>query len=345
MVGNVPYLGFFDVNEARDFADELRVEGYDADVRGAAAYSSLGWSTIDPILSTMLGGGDEGVGGLANVVLHESVHATFYVPGQSPLNESVAEFLGDRFAVAYLGETFGEHSNALRAYLDGARERDRHAAAFHAAHVALAKLYASPKRREQNLAETATILRRLRAETEFSAPDHERDAFGLRGLQRRPKPELDELYEACDRKTSRVLASLRELGPASFSKPHEQDLSRVLAPLVRRAHAARLARRGGVAPPSPPAVENTSRTTRTAREARKFASFARRGLRLGRRAALAADRRRGASHPRPRDGARVAARDGPTGRQASMRSRNRNRNEQGDRDGHAKETQHHRHHG
>ena len=118
IVGSVPYLGWFDEAEARDFADDLRSQGYDVDLRGAQAYSTLGWFD-DPILSTMLGSGDEAVGDLANVVLHESVHATYYLPGQSPLNESVADFLGDRLATAYLRERTGENSDELRAYLEG----------------------------------------------------------------------------------------------------------------------------------------------------------------------------------------------------------------------------------
>ena len=181
-------------------------------------------------------------------MLHESVHATFYVPGQSALNESVAEFLGDHLAVA---NTSGSRRSARTrtscvAYLDGARERDRHAAAFHAAHDALAKLYDSPKSLEQKLAEKATILRRLSAETEFSRP-----------ITNATLARLRVVYNGRQGGARRALRSVRPQDVArprvaqgarsgdSFSKPHEQDLSRVLAPLVRRAHAARLARRGG----------------------------------------------------------------------------------------------------
>ena len=233
VVGSVPYLGYFEKDDASALAKDLSVEGYDVDIRGASAYSTLGWFD-DPILSTMLGGGDEAVGDLANVVLHESVHTTFYVPGQSALNESVADFLGNRLAAAYLREKVGEDSTELRAYLEAARERDRHAAAFHAAHVELAALYGSAKSRQDKLAAKANILRRLRAAVDFPRPINNATLSGYETYNS-GKVELDELYEVCGHKASRLLASLRELGPGSFSKPHQQDLARVLAPLVRRA--------------------------------------------------------------------------------------------------------------
>ena len=56
VVGSVPYLGWFNRDDARAFADELKGQGYDVDLRGADAYSTLGWFE-DPILSTMVGEG------------------------------------------------------------------------------------------------------------------------------------------------------------------------------------------------------------------------------------------------------------------------------------------------
>src|SRR5205814_2292022 len=76
-VGSFPYLGWFDLENARRFRDELRAEGWDADLRGAAAYSTLGYFR-DAVLSSMIPEGDEALGELVNVVLHESVHATLY---------------------------------------------------------------------------------------------------------------------------------------------------------------------------------------------------------------------------------------------------------------------------
>src|SRR5690606_33885389 len=95
IVGTVPYLGFFDETEAQAFARELELaEDLDVDVRTAAAYSTLGWLRA-PVLSTMIADGPEALGELVNIVLHESVHATVYVPGQSAFDESLASFVAD----------------------------------------------------------------------------------------------------------------------------------------------------------------------------------------------------------------------------------------------------------
>jgi len=86
IVGSITYTGWFDQKEAREYAEELKKKGWDVDVRPSQAYSTLGWFD-DPILSTMIADGDEALGDLADVVLHETLHATFYVPGQSTPNE------------------------------------------------------------------------------------------------------------------------------------------------------------------------------------------------------------------------------------------------------------------
>ena len=57
----------------------------DVHVRGAVAYSTLGWFD-DPILSTMIYPNDRAIGELVNDILHESVHATIYINGQSFFN-------------------------------------------------------------------------------------------------------------------------------------------------------------------------------------------------------------------------------------------------------------------
>ena len=94
VVGRVPYLGWFDCETAKCFAADLRAEGWDVDISGASAYSTLGWFD-DPVLSTMIQGTrEEALGGLVDVVLHESVHATLYIDNQTRFNESLAELRG-----------------------------------------------------------------------------------------------------------------------------------------------------------------------------------------------------------------------------------------------------------
>ncbi|MBI2712508.1 MAG: aminopeptidase, partial [Bdellovibrio sp.] len=77
IAGAFPYLGWFDLQTAQEFAEELRKEGWDVDLRGAQAYSTLGWFR-DSVLSTMIPPGEGALSSLVNVVLHESVHATLY---------------------------------------------------------------------------------------------------------------------------------------------------------------------------------------------------------------------------------------------------------------------------
>lgn len=230
IVGSVTYLGWFDRGEARAFAAELRDEGWDVDIRGASAYSTLGWFD-DPVLSTMIPGGDEALGELANVVLHESVHATLYIAGQTALNESVANFIGDVLAEIYLDETVGAASTEKSAYMEGQRRGERRREIMTAAYEELERLYTSSLPDPEKLAEKRRIIGALSAEIRARRPITNATLAQFKTYNT-GKDELSMLLKACSGSFSRMLASLRRLEDLRSDK-HERDLAKLFLPLVR----------------------------------------------------------------------------------------------------------------
>ena len=85
--GCFSYRGYFDENDARALAGELRTQGYDVDLYGVKAYSTLKWFD-DPVLNTFLDGDDSQLAGL---IFHELAHQVLYVDDDSTFNESFAK--------------------------------------------------------------------------------------------------------------------------------------------------------------------------------------------------------------------------------------------------------------
>jgi predicted aminopeptidase len=158
IVGRVPYKGYFDFDAARRAAKDLENEGFDVYLRPSDAFSTLGFFN-DPLLNTTLKGDSLD---LANTVIHEVTHNTFYASGQAPFNESFAMFVGARGAAAFF-RSRGQDSAAAKVNADW--EDDKLLARFWSRVIrSLDSAYAAhPESKEARIAVRDTIYMRTRA--------------------------------------------------------------------------------------------------------------------------------------------------------------------------------------
>ena len=90
VAGCLSYRGYFSESDATEYAGTLESEGWDVQVTGVRAYSTLGWFD-DPLLSSMV---ELPEYSLAGIVFHELAHQRLYVPGDTEFNESFAVVVG-----------------------------------------------------------------------------------------------------------------------------------------------------------------------------------------------------------------------------------------------------------
>ena len=161
VAGCVPYRGFFAQEDAERHAAKLRAAGNDVNVRGVAAYSTLG-RFDDPLLSTFIGHPDTE---LARLIFHELSHQLLYVKDDSTFNESFAvavERAGVRRWLAATGRNAG-----LQSFLDAQERSAKFLALLEQMRTRLAALYSQPlapeEMRERNRAEFAELRRLLDA--------------------------------------------------------------------------------------------------------------------------------------------------------------------------------------
>ncbi len=139
IVGSVPYRGYFEKSNAEAEARHMEAQGYDTLVRPAVAFSSLGFFA-DPLLSNMLALNKVV---LANVVIHELFHRTYFLASDVTFDESAANFVGTRGAVDFFDSTEGPSSADARAARAVYKSNLRFASFLLQSQAKLLKLYDS----------------------------------------------------------------------------------------------------------------------------------------------------------------------------------------------------------
>ncbi|HVY64043.1 MAG TPA: aminopeptidase [Gammaproteobacteria bacterium] len=118
--GCVAYRGFFSRDAAERFQARLEAEGLDTYSGGSAAYSTLGYFA-DPVLSTMISGGEQYV---ASTLFHELAHQKLYIKGDSEFSEAFATVIEEYGTERWL------MTHGTAADLDRYLKRRRHGADF-----------------------------------------------------------------------------------------------------------------------------------------------------------------------------------------------------------------------
>jgi predicted aminopeptidase len=161
VVGKVPYKGFFNVEDALKERAKLEKKGLDVWIRGVDAFSTLGWFR-DPLYSYMKKYSERH---LAELIIHELLHATVYLKGQSQFNEELAEFVGTEGSRLYIekkqetGSTVPDDAGAVNARADSAA----YLAFIRALIAELDGLYKSGLPREEKLQRKAQIIEEAKA--------------------------------------------------------------------------------------------------------------------------------------------------------------------------------------
>ncbi|MGH6610152.1 MAG: aminopeptidase [Burkholderiaceae bacterium] len=117
VIGCASYRGYFDRAAADRLAEQLRADGYEANVAGVPAYSTLGWFS-DPLLNTFIGGTE---GQLAGLIFHELAHQVVFVGGDTTFNESFATAV-EREGVRRWLDAHGDDASR-KAYAEFAQRR------------------------------------------------------------------------------------------------------------------------------------------------------------------------------------------------------------------------------
>jgi len=231
IVGSFNYIGFHKEKSAQKFAEELKKEDLDVSVRGARAYSTLGWFS-DPILSSMLIDKDFGVGYFVNTIIHETVHVTVYVNGQSYFNESMANFFADQVTPLYLERRFGKNSNEYKSYQEYEKNGDHYRKVTHDLYHKLNNLYenkdiSETQKREQKIHFIQEAQKVLKQTTEINnASLIQFKTYGVGEV------EFSELYAFLDNNPVQFIQCMALIKESDFPKQHAEEFMGIIDKLI-----------------------------------------------------------------------------------------------------------------
>lgn len=164
LVGKVFYRGYFNREHAEWYAARLKRRGFDVLIRKVGAYSSLGYLT-DPLYSYMA---DYNVHRLAEMIIHEQVHATIWHPGHNVFNEEIAVFIAREGALSYIRSRFGEDPRLIENIEQERRDYETLGGIFTSIYKELNEIYTRTPLREERLAVKERILQQKQEEFSFN---------------------------------------------------------------------------------------------------------------------------------------------------------------------------------
>ncbi len=162
VIGSAPYRGFFDRERGRLEKARYDERGFDTYLRGVSAFSTLGWFR-DPLLSSVL---QYPPLDLADVIIHELMHATIWIENDADFNEQLASFVGREGARAWMLETVEGGADSLAARSRLKADRDLYRSLMHGLATQLDSLYRSDVSRAQKLLRKSEVIDELRQSAE-----------------------------------------------------------------------------------------------------------------------------------------------------------------------------------
>ena len=154
IVGRMPYKGFFSPEDAHKERVKLEKKGLDVMIRPVEAFSTLGWFS-DPLYSYMR---DYSPARLANLIIHELVHSTVFIKGQSDFNEEFAEFIGTEGSKLFIESRYGIDSAQYSEMLAYETDSKNFIAFIQELICELEILYSGSQTRVEKLSEKARII-------------------------------------------------------------------------------------------------------------------------------------------------------------------------------------------
>ncbi|MCK4341962.1 MAG: aminopeptidase [Phycisphaerae bacterium] len=158
ILGQVPYLMFFDEGYLRELEGQLSAEGFDTMTYELDAYSTLGIFE-DPVRSPML---RRHVLSLIETIIHELLHNTIWRPNETEFNESLATFVGRSGAVEFLRLELGDDSGWPEAAEDYYADVDAVNAFLLGLYADLEEYYAQPLSSEEKVAGREAVFQAAR---------------------------------------------------------------------------------------------------------------------------------------------------------------------------------------